>query len=336
MKTIAFFNNKGGVGKTSLVFHVAWMCHQLGLRVVVADLDPQANLTSMFLSDERLEEIWELPAPPTIYTALAPLFRGTGFIAETPPLEEIDTGIGLLPGALDLSRCEDDLSEQWPKCLDRQERAFRVITAFARLIARAGEQFAADMALIDVGPNLGAINRAALVACDHVVIPLGADLFSRQGLRNVGPTLQRWRKDWRERRVKGRAMQPPLDFPLPSGAMAPIGYVTMRYSVHSARPVKAYAKWLERMPVEYRRAILDDSTDADSRLAVADDPYCLAQLKDYRSLMPMAQESHKPMFLLRPADGAIGSHMTAVQRCYDDFKALTGEILRRCKIPLPN
>ena len=45
---IAFFNNKGGVGKTSLVYHLAWMYFDLGLRVIAADLDPQANLTSAF------------------------------------------------------------------------------------------------------------------------------------------------------------------------------------------------------------------------------------------------------------------------------------------------
>ncbi|MHC1595014.1 MAG: ParA family protein [Methanotrichaceae archaeon] len=46
---VAFFNNKGGVGKTSLVYHLAWMYADLGLKVLVADLDPQANLTAAFL-----------------------------------------------------------------------------------------------------------------------------------------------------------------------------------------------------------------------------------------------------------------------------------------------
>ena len=58
MKTIAFFNNKGGVGKTSLVYHLAWMYARLGVNVLAADLDPQANLTSMFLDDEKLEPLW--------------------------------------------------------------------------------------------------------------------------------------------------------------------------------------------------------------------------------------------------------------------------------------
>ena len=59
MKTLAFFNNKGGVGKTTLVYHLAWMFAELGLSVLAADLDPQANLTSMFLSEDELEDIWE-------------------------------------------------------------------------------------------------------------------------------------------------------------------------------------------------------------------------------------------------------------------------------------
>ena len=55
----------------------------------------------------------------------------------------------------------------------------------------------------------------------------------------------------------------------------------------------------------------------------------LAQLKDYRSLMPMAQEASKPMFLLKPADGAIGGHQQAVTDCYQDFRRLAQIILER-------
>ena len=60
MKTIAFFNNKSGVGKTILVYNLVWMFAELGLSVVVADLDSQANLTSMFLEEEELESLWNL------------------------------------------------------------------------------------------------------------------------------------------------------------------------------------------------------------------------------------------------------------------------------------
>lgn len=328
MRVIAFFNNKGGVGKTSLVYHLAWMFAELRLRVIAVDLDPQANLTSNFLSDDRLGEIWEQDPRPTVYGAMSPIFRGIGDISP-PRIEEFRDRIGLIVGDLALARYEDELSAQWPLCLDRKERAFRVTTAFARLIQTAGDKHEADIALVDVGPNLGAINRCALIACDYVITPLGPDLFSLQGLRNMGPVLRDWRTGWLERVSRN----PDPDLRLPKGSMQPTGYIVMRHSVRLDRPVQAYARWIEQMPVQYRQWVLDE--DADEWILIESDPYCLAQLKDYRSLMPMAQESNKPMFLLRPADGAIGGHQSAVQACYRDFRALAVRVADRCGIALP-
>ena len=110
MKTIAFFNNKGGVGKTTLVYHLAWMYADLGVSVVAADLDPQANLSAMFLSEERLEELWpDGDHPKSILGTISPILRGLGDIAE-PHVEKINRDLGLLVGDLGLSRFEAKLS----------------------------------------------------------------------------------------------------------------------------------------------------------------------------------------------------------------------------------
>jgi chromosome partitioning protein len=320
MKTVAFFNNKGGVGKTTLVYHLSWMFTELGLRVVAADLDPQANLTSMFLDDERLEELWpdepDQPHSLSVMGSLRLLIEGVGDVAK-PHVETISQGLGLIVGDLELARIEDELSEQWPKCLDRQARAFRVISAFYRILVRAAEIMTADIILVDVGPNLGAINRTALTACDYVCVPLAPDLYSVQALRNLGPSLRRWREEWEERIPKN----PTANLLLPSGNMKPIGYVMMQHAVRNDRPVKAYNRWAARIPHEYRTAVLDSPGPGDD---------CLAQLKHYRSLMPMSMEAHKPMFSLRPADGAIGAHSQAVTNCYHDFENLAYRIAAAC------
>ena len=330
MKTIVFFNNKGGVGKTSLVYHLAWMYANLGLAVLAADLDPQANLTSMFLDEERMEALWpDGPHPQTIFGALQPLLDGTGDIGQ-PHVEPIADRIGLLVGDLALSASEDELSSQWPDCLDRKPRAFRVLSAFWRLLEQAAQQREASLVLIDVGPNLGAINRAALIAAQHVVIPLAPDLYSLQGLKNLGPTLRRWRGEWDERRRRN----PVEGLSLPTGAMLPTGYVVMQHAVRLDRPVKAYDRWMARIPAVYREAVLDESAGAAPQ-TVAEDRYCVAALRHYRSLMPLAQEARKPMFLLRPADGAIGGHAQAVQECYRDYRDLAQHIAERCEMPLP-
>ena len=199
MKTIAFFNNKGGVGKTSLAYHVSWMLKELGNKVLSVDLDPQANLTGMFINEDKIETIIE--NNESIYSALEPLMKGTGDIKKAVILN-IDEDLGLLPGDLKLSGIEAEFSNNWPKCLDKDERAFRITTAFSRLITLAGKEMNADWTIIDMGPNLGSINRSVLLASDYVVFPLSPDLFSYQGLKNVGEFLNKWRNEWAERKNK--------------------------------------------------------------------------------------------------------------------------------------
>ncbi len=322
MRTIAFFNNKGGVGKTSLLYHLANMFALRGRRVVAADLDPQANLSSMFLQDDRIEELWSAGGSATVYSAMQPLIEGTGDLLTVTP-RIVANRLALLPGDLALSEIEDELSSQWPRCLSGEARAFRVIAAFDRMLHSAGVAQNADFGLIDVGPNLGAINRCALVSADYVVIPIGADLFSIRGLQNVGPKLRAWRREWKDRRDRAPAN---LGFRLPEGQMLPLGYVISRYSSYGSGAAKAFQRWLDRAPEIYIKDVLDQSAKGQLRVA---DEYRLAQLKDYRSLMPMAQEARKPMFLLKPAHGAIGGHQTAVQECYKDFEALSIEIENR-------
>ncbi len=318
---LAFFNNKGGVGKTSLVYHLAWMYSDLGRRVLTADLDPQANLTAAFLEEERLEELWNADTQrATVFDAIAPLLRGVGDIAE-PHCEKIDEKLCLLVGNLALARFEDELSQQWPLCLDKKERAFRVISAFWRLAQRAAEMTDAEVVLLDLGPNLGAINRAALVASDFVVIPLAPDLFSLQGLKNLGPTVKLWRQEWADRRQRN----PDPTLALPEGRIEPAGYVVLQHAIRLDRPVRAYDRWMARIPGVYA----DVTGEPEQSTMAAEDPNCLGLLKHYRSLMPMAQEAKKPMFHLRAADGALGSHVKAVEGARRDFEALAKKIAER-------
>lgn len=323
---IAFFNNKGGVGKTSMVYHLSWMLADHGLCVVAADLDPQSNLTTAFLDEDRLEKILSTnDSSHTIYGAIKPLIEGEGDVAK-PHVEMIHERLGLVPGDMALSTFEDQLSEAWPKCHDRDPRSFRVISAFYRVIQNAGQMINADVILIDIGPNLGAINRTALITSDFVVIPLGPDLFSLQGLQNLGPALFKWREEWEERLKRN----PVADLQLPSGAIRPLGYMVLRHSIRLDRPVKAFDRWIARIPSTYCKSVLQKKCDPD--ITIDTDPNCIAKLKDYRSLMPLAQEAHKPMFSLKPADGAIGAHTFAVTAAYNDFKSVAARIVQSANL----
>lgn len=245
MKTLTFFNGQGWI-----VHHLALMFFDLGVPVLAVDLDPQANLTSMFLPEEQLEEIWpdSDDHPATIFGAVRPILRGLGDIA--PPLPEIvrprpllgmaSGQLGLLPGDLGLSRFEDKLSDAWPRCHNSDEAAFRTMTAFHRLMEAMKGQWA-ELVLIDVGPNLGAINRAAMIASDLVCLPLAPDLYSLQGLKNLGPTLMQWRATWSSLKMKA-----PKDLSLPAGSMTPSDTCSCSTAcVIAARSRRISVGWIE-------------------------------------------------------------------------------------------
>jgi chromosome partitioning protein len=232
----------------------------------------------------------------------------------------------LVPGDVGLARFEEKLSQEWPNSLSNDSyRSFRVLTAFWQIGQLVAKRVNADIIFVDVGPNLGAINRSALIGSDYVVIPLGADLFSLQGLKNLGPTLRDWRMEWSER-LK-RSMN--LDFQLPQAVMQPLGYIIQQHSVRLSRPVKAYDRWVNRVPEVYRESVLLQSGSAATPQS---DPNCLATLKHYRSLIPMAQEARKPIFRLTPGDGAIGNHAVAVQESFCDFQGLARQILGKMSL----
>lgn len=324
---LTFFNNEGGVGKTSLIYHVAWMLAELDRSALVVDLDPQANLTAAFLDEDALAQMWDRPErieADTIYRCVQPLTK-VGDVQD-PLLHKVSSLLSLLPGDLALSGFEDLLSTEWPNCLGTENlyRAFRVLTAFWQVIQAGSRACSAEIVLVDVGPSLGAINRSALIATDFLVVPLSADLFSLQGLRNLGPTLRRWRNDWRKRRQNWANPE----FDLPSGAMKPIGYVVQQHGVRLSRPVAAYDRWVQRIPAEYARSVLDEPV-AQKPPDPEDDTNRITTVKHYRSLIPLAQDARKPIFDLTPADGAIGSHSLAAHDAGKDFKQLTQEILRR-------
>ncbi len=327
MTTIAFFNNKGGVGKTTLVHHLAWMLARHGVRVLAADLDPQANLTAASLPADRLEDL-ENDAIPTIYDVMAPVVGGDAPVR--PEVFEITEGFGLLLGDLRLSFLEDALSAAWSTANSDNDlqkmRGLRETASLAKAVRDAMSSYRADVGLIDVGPNLGAINRAALIGADHLIVPVSPDLFSIKGLTNVGKSLSAWRRGWKQK--TGDLAAPDGDWP--TGDIAPLGYVVSRFTTYDGGQARSFGRWMARVPAAFHAEIL--GAEGPPPGAMETDPSFLAGMKDYHSLMAMAHEARKPVFLLKPADGAIGGHQGAVKKAYDDFRALAVEIMSRARL----
>jgi Putative DNA-binding domain len=137
------------------------------------------------------------------------------------------------------------------------------------------------------------------------------------------------------------AFQPPVRF---NGAVhIRIGprrgtatYVVMQHGIKEGRPVKPFLAWASNIPGVFREYVLKANLTSCpiSEFEFATDPYCLALLKHYHSLAPLSMEARKPIFALKPADGAIGAHMGAVQSAHRDFKALVEKLVERTSADL--
>jgi chromosome partitioning protein len=329
MKTIAIWTCASRTLKTTLIYHLGHMFSRLRYATVVVDLDPQASLTSAFLDEDRLENLWDNDKE-TILSCVAPILEGTGDIRRASPIE-MATRLSLLAGDLGLSRFEDQLSESWTKGLGNDSAALRTTSSFYRIIQQASEQTGAVLSLLDVGPNLGAINRAALLSADYLLVPMAADLFSLQGLKNLGPTIRNWKVLWKRTRDLS---SPQIAFPLPLGEVEPVGYTVLQHAVRLDRPFRGYRRRVEGIPAVYQEFVLGQTPSPKVRSS-DEDSNCLATLRNYRSLIPMAQDARKPMFDLRPADGAIGSHAQLVQTAYTEFERLANRIAQRCELGTP-
>jgi hypothetical protein len=146
-------------------------------------------------------------------------------------------------------------------------------------------------------------------------------------MENLGPILRDWRTGW----AKRVDQVPDRGFAVPGGTAAPIGYVLLSFGARDTHPDRTYDLSIQQIPQVYRQALLGQP-DVPSPQP---DPFQLASLRHYRSLMPLAVSAHKPMFLLRPADGARGAHLDAVLACYDDFQRLTDRISAPLGLTLP-
>lgn len=113
---------------------------------------------------------------------------------------------------------------------------------------------------------------------------------------------------------------------LPEVGMAPTGYVVLQHAIRLDRPTLAYGKWAARIPASYAEYVLGQATTV---VQPGEDPSCLASLRHIRSLLPLAQEARKPIFRLKPAGGALGSHLQAALAAGGELEALARKIAAR-------
>ncbi|MQA29101.1 MAG: AAA family ATPase [Luteitalea sp.] len=331
-KSLALFNHKGGVGKTTLSINMADSLADLGLRVLLVDADPQCNLTSFYLDEKKLDELLgesDDVDGGTIWSAIKPVVDGKGPI-KTVEIFEVREGVLLCPGDVLLATYEEELPASWTGSFARKSRDYDVMCALSRASRQMAADYGVDILLYDVGPNVGPLNRTILLDSDYFATPVAADLFSLRALSTVGRSLAKWITDWQTvRQLATKADRATLIHGCPTY----LGYITSAYKVASGRiATKPHEYWEARIAPRVRDRIVADLKAVDPALV----PHAgnkLASIKDFHSLAPQAQSLGIAIGKLR---GHVNSgYYSQIDEAAVEFQGLALEVMKRMGISVP-
>ncbi|OZD61056.1 hypothetical protein CH263_19470 [Rhodococcus sp. 06-1059B-a] len=319
MRSIAMFNNKGGVGKTTLTCNLAsFLATERGKKIIVVDCDPQCNSTQLMLGVDRAANLYTAAESTfsTISKILAPIDAGESNIDSELvvfPARDNRFQVDLIAGSPDFALTEDRLADAWKALTARDIQGFRRTSWNSALRSVLAEQ-GYDYVFYDIGPSLGSINRSVLVGCDNFLTPLSSDVFSIIGIRNIANWLTSWIGDfthsWEgvdpEKRAKWQQLFPQIAPPVIGNGY--IGYIVQQYITKSyggnRRATKAYEDIRTMVPSQVEESLLPFipaglRSDQD-RLNLGDIPHLY-------SLVPLAQKNAVPISGLSSKDGLVGS-----------------------------
>lgn len=319
-KTISIFNNKGGVGKTTYMYHVCHMLARRNLNVLMVDCDSQCNLTAYSLADSEIRKSWS-DAGNSIYQNIEPVYKTTGDVRDRAPFKLRAPGnLYLIPGDLRLSNFEDLLGDTWNSAKGGSEPALRAQSAIHRYIQRVVEKVKADLVLLDLGPNLGALNRSVLATSDYFITPVAPDLFSIQGTENLGNKLVTWRKEWDQCNAAWAG-----DLSIPQGRPKYLGYVVQMHNMRNNSEEGMTAGWSiygKELEPAIRENIVRKLKAYNQVIEWDDGEFKLGQIPNLHSLVPYSLEARKPVFDCGSADGLRGAHIRKAADAGEHFEGM--------------
>ena len=324
MHSIAFFNNKGGVGKTTLVTNLAaYFSLEKGKKVLVIDADPQCNSTQAMFSDTFINKRYGSKSNFTIYKIIQPLAAGKGYSASIDIDKSPRFGVDVIVGDPRLALTEDVLARDWSTAISGDTRGLRTTLLFSELLNRCSDY---DYVFFDMSPSLGAINRAVLVACDYFVSPMSVDIFSLRAIENISAALENWSKQL----TRGlEENEEPDELPIQTydWRLRFVGYVTQQYIAKKnaegqIRPVAAYERIAEKIP-----ELISTHFIGKKRSPIKLANYALGSIPTLHSIVPMAQNARAPVFALNSKDGVVGAHFLKVKELKETFKGISTKLI---------
>jgi cellulose biosynthesis protein BcsQ len=323
MKIISLFNNKGGVGKSTLAFHLSNIMAEMGRKTLIIDLDPQCNVTLCGMDEETLHRIWAeedefiedfgssvkkmrqdeydnfLRHPRTIHFLLKPTEDGQGELPNIPPPITIRNNLDIIPGRLTIHKYENKISERWSGAYSGDPLAIRTITNIRSIAEEYARVHNYEFVIIDTSPSLGSLNKVIISTVDGFLIPALPDMFSLYGIRNIGSALMQWSKEFNT--LYGLISEDKRRY-FPQNFVRFLGY-----TIYNAKKYTGVTKWdlaqahfnyAQQIPQTIEKYISNEVKNHLTQGQVNNPIGLTAVMHSHNTLPNMAQKYKNPIWLI--------------------------------------
>lgn len=366
MKIISVFNNKGGVGKTTLTYHIAQSMSEMGFRVLMIDADPQCNLTIYSLPQEYIQNLWgeeeqfidsgfdaakqKIPVeeferisrkPRSLHYILQPTQEGTGDHQELPPPVTLRDGLDIIPGRLTLHLYEEKVASRWNDLYRGEPLAIRTISRIRTLAEQYNDIYKYDYIIIDTSPSLGSLNKVIISTVDGFFIPALPDLFSLYGIKNIGKSLAAWKEEFD---VVYQLISTEKRHVFPEKFVRFLGYTIYNarkytYGNKKWNLAQAHLNYAEKIPSTIKDNITQSIRDNIPDDVLSEPIGGVSVMHSHNTFPSMAQYYNLPMWMVPDSQkieedhvntlrGAKGKYLET-QKSYHDF---TSDLISRIKI----
>lgn len=366
MKILSVFNNKGGVGKTTLTYHLSHALSEMGYRVLMIDADPQCNLTIYSITEDVIHDIWEtedpfidegidatknsmtqdgfkqiLNSPRSLHFIVKPTEEGTGELDYLPPPHKLTGSLDIIPGRLSLHTFEEKVSARWPDAYRGDPLAIRTLTRIRALAEQYASQYNYDFVIVDTSPSLGALNKVIISTVDGFFVPALPDLFSLYGIRNIGRALSAWKVEFD---ILYKLISEDKRKSFPARFVSFLGY-----TIYNAKPykntqnkwnlAKAHLNYAEQIPSAIKIYIKKELRNHLTEELLNDPIGGDSIMHTHNTFPAMAQKYHKPMWKVpshpdKEHDdlSTLGAARPNYEKTKASYKKFATELLKRVNL----
>ncbi len=369
MKIVSLFNNKGGVGKTTLAYHLANVLAEMDKKVLIVDLDPQCNITICGISQDRLQQIWSDEEDfitdfqtaskkknkrdfknfnkknHSIHYILKPTEDGLNELSddELPEPINLSKNLHLIPGRLTINRFESTISDRWPKAYLGDPLALRTISKIRKLMETYAQKYNYDFVIIDTSPSLGALNKVIISTVDGFIIPCLPDMFSLYGIMNIGDSLKLWQKEFKT--IYGLISEEQR-LMFPSSFVHFLGYTiynARKYTGKMTGPwnlAQAHLNYAKQIPNTINKYIVEDVRRGLSKKQISDPIGGTAVMHSHNTPSNMSQKYKCPIWKVPDCKNLDAEDEKTIKMnsnkyytsTFDSYKKFAEDFLNRIKV----